>query len=250
MRELERLLNTMPLQPEVYLDLLTAHDWEQPQYYEFMMTRPVWMDMELRRVETADFSLCCALLTALLREDHFSNGAFAARVRNGDVKRLLHRMRLLAPSDGQAVLKQPENRATIQTLWETRCNQVTDENGVYLVESATETLRFLAYAAESSIPAYPVPVLQTKWEAGDHRCLYIGKAARQGGLKKRLWEYVGYGYGLKKNHRGGRAVWQVWNFADLTIRWEVVPDVNETEHELLRNYKSTYGTYPVANWRG
>jgi len=250
MRELERLLNVMPLQPEVYADILEAHGWEQPQYREFMMTRPVWMDMELRRVEKADFSLCCALLTALLREDHFSNGAFAGRVRNGDVKRLLHRMCVLVPAEGQTVSKRPQNRASIGTLLETKCSAVPNENGVYFVESASEPLCFLPNAAEDSIPTYPVSALQTKWEAGDRRCLYIGKAARQGGLKKRLWEYVGYGYGLKKNHRGGRAVWQVQGFEDLTIRWEVVPDANQTEHELLRYYKRTYGTYPVANWRG
>lgn len=250
MRELESLLNTMPLQAELYMDMLKAHRWEQQQYYEFMMTRPIWVDMELQRVEKADFSQCCALLTALLREDHFSNDAFAARVRNGDVKRLLHRMLSLAPTDGQAVLKHPGNRATIQMLLETKCGEVPCENGVYFVESASETLCFLPNAAEETIPAYPAHALQAKWEAGDHRCLYIGKAARQGGLKKRLWEYVGYGYGLKKNHRGGRAVWQVRDFGNLTIRWEIVPDTNQTEHELLCYYKSIYGTYPVANWRG
>ena len=40
----------------------------------------------------ADYELCTALLTAILREDHFSNGSFEHRQRIGLVDEILKRM--------------------------------------------------------------------------------------------------------------------------------------------------------------
>jgi len=146
--------------------------------------------------------------------------------------------------------KDSGNRASIRELYETKCAAIPRENGLYFVETSDGELCFVPDAAEPGIPAYPVAELQQKWEAGDHRCLYIGKAKRRGGLRKRLWEYIRYGYGLGKNHRGGRAIWQVRDFEALTIRWEPVEDAEQMEHDLLRAYKNAYGCYPVANRRG
>lgn len=250
MHDLEKIWTAVPQQPEPYDALLRKRGWEQLRYLDFMITHPIRLDLELQRVEQADFSLCCALLTALLREDHFSNGAFEKRLQGGDVKRILDRMYVLAGKGEPTVSGQPENRATVGELFETRCRLVSDQNGVYIVESPSQELSFLPEAPQAAGTPYSAAELQRKWAAGDRRCLYIGKAARQGGLRKRLWEYVGSGYGLKKNHRGGRAIWQVEDFEKLTIRWEAVPDANQMEHELLRYYKTNYGTYPAANWRG
>ena len=41
-----------------------------------MITEPIDCNEELRRVSGADYELCTALLTMLLREDYFSNGSF------------------------------------------------------------------------------------------------------------------------------------------------------------------------------
>ena len=47
---------------------------------------------ELKRLECDDYDLCSALLTMLLREDHFCNGTFAQRVESGQVERIVQRM--------------------------------------------------------------------------------------------------------------------------------------------------------------
>ncbi len=61
-------------------------------YSDYMNTGPISCAEELKRVADADYELCTALLTMLLREDHFSNGSFERRVRAGEVKPLLERM--------------------------------------------------------------------------------------------------------------------------------------------------------------
>ncbi len=61
-------------------------------YHDYMTTAPISCDEELKRVPTADYEFCTALLTMLLREDHFCDGSFEARLRDGDVRRLLERM--------------------------------------------------------------------------------------------------------------------------------------------------------------
>ena len=49
-------------------------------------------DKELTRIPTANYELCTAILTMLLREEHFCFGSFEPRVWNGDVKLVLERM--------------------------------------------------------------------------------------------------------------------------------------------------------------
>ena len=69
-------------------------------YNEYMTTAPIDCDVELERVPTAGWNLNCALLTMLLREDHFSNGSFERRQRKGQVDAILHRMiELLTKAD-------------------------------------------------------------------------------------------------------------------------------------------------------
>lgn len=61
-------------------------------YWDYMTTEPINCDEELKRLEHADYDLCSALLTMLLREDHFCNGAFAQRVESGQVECIIQRM--------------------------------------------------------------------------------------------------------------------------------------------------------------
>ena len=49
-------------------------------------------DKELTRIPTANYELCTAILTTLLREERFCFGSFEPRVWNGDVKLVLERM--------------------------------------------------------------------------------------------------------------------------------------------------------------
>ena len=61
-------------------------------YWEHTTTEPINCDIELKRLPEADYDLCAALLTMLLREDHFSNGALCERYESGQVDAILHRM--------------------------------------------------------------------------------------------------------------------------------------------------------------
>lgn len=61
-------------------------------YADYMTTEPINCNEKLQRVANADYELCIALLTAILREDHFSNGSFERRQRAGQVDEILKRM--------------------------------------------------------------------------------------------------------------------------------------------------------------
>lgn len=61
-------------------------------YCDYMTTEPIHCDKELKRLPEADYDLCCALLTMLLREDHFSNGSFDTRYEARQVQPILQRM--------------------------------------------------------------------------------------------------------------------------------------------------------------
>lgn len=61
-------------------------------YWDYMTTEPIKCNEELKRLESADYDLCSALLTMLLREDHFCNGSFDQRVESGQVERIVRRM--------------------------------------------------------------------------------------------------------------------------------------------------------------
>ena len=74
-----------------YKDLEDIGDLKT-NYYDYMTTAPINCDEELKRLTDADYELCTALLTMLLREDHFSNGSFMRRYEAGQVKMILDRM--------------------------------------------------------------------------------------------------------------------------------------------------------------
>ena len=75
-----------------YYKLLEDMGDLQPNYRDYMTTAPIDCDVELERVPTADWDLACALLTMLVREDHFDNGSFMCRQRKGQVDAILNRM--------------------------------------------------------------------------------------------------------------------------------------------------------------
>lgn len=62
-------------------------------YGDYMITEPIDCNEELKRVSGVDYELCTALLTMLLREDHFSNGSFDRRFADGQVLPVLVRMK-------------------------------------------------------------------------------------------------------------------------------------------------------------
>jgi len=61
-------------------------------YNSYMTTHPINCNIELLRLPSSNYDLCCALLTMLFREDHFYDGAFEDRIRKGDIKRVIDRL--------------------------------------------------------------------------------------------------------------------------------------------------------------
>jgi len=81
-----------PNSGEEYYKLLENIDALKTDYWDYMTTEPIDCDVELERLSEADFDLCAALLTMLLREDHFSNGSLMERYKNGQIDAILNKM--------------------------------------------------------------------------------------------------------------------------------------------------------------
>lgn len=75
-----------------YYELLENMRDLKYNYHDYATTAPIDCDKELERLQSADYELCTALLTMILREDHFSNGSFEKRQRAGQVTAILNRM--------------------------------------------------------------------------------------------------------------------------------------------------------------
>lgn len=88
----ETLNNHDILREDLFYDVLDECGAIIGNYHEYMTTAPIDCDTELCRIPDADYNLCCALLTMLLREDHFDNGSFARRQRNGQVNPIIERI--------------------------------------------------------------------------------------------------------------------------------------------------------------
>lgn len=54
---------------------------------------------------------------------------------------------------------------------------------------------------------------------------------------------------FREDPRGGRAIWQVEQREELRFSWQVCPEADELEKQLLRRYYETFHCYPVANRR-
>ena len=81
-------------------------------YGEYMTTAPINCNEELKRTETANWDLCCALLTMLFREDHFAQyGCFERRYENGDVQKIIDRMIFLLEQKESDINRRLSGRA-------------------------------------------------------------------------------------------------------------------------------------------
>ena len=65
------------------------------KYGDYLITEPVNYGEELKRLPGADYDLCCALFSMIIREDHFNSGAFAKRNEAEVVLSILDRMLIL-----------------------------------------------------------------------------------------------------------------------------------------------------------
>lgn len=105
MTDIERIafLKKEPPSPcclaDYYLNLLEVIGTFKRNYGDYLIISPINCDEELKRIDSADYELCCALLTMLIREDHFMQyGCFKDRFEKGDVQRIIERMIFLLES--------------------------------------------------------------------------------------------------------------------------------------------------------
>lgn len=115
-KEKIELLKTKPPKPcclaDYYQNLLEQIGAIKLHYYDYMITEHINVDEELKRVETADLDLCGALLTLLLREDHFAQyGCFERRCEKGDVQKIVDRMIYVLEDRESEIRKRLQGRA-------------------------------------------------------------------------------------------------------------------------------------------
>lgn len=92
-RKIQEVLELKNPQENLYADLLKTMGDLKTNYGDYMITEPIDCNEELKRVSGADYELCTALLTMLLREEYFSNGSFDRRFADGQVLPVLVRMK-------------------------------------------------------------------------------------------------------------------------------------------------------------
>lgn len=110
--ELFQKLNSRDsLHVDIYYDVLEKCNASKNNYHNYMKTAPINCDEELMRLPTADYDLCCALLTMILREDYFSNGSFEKRQREGHVKPIIDRIIKLLKEEQNSPVKSFSEKA-------------------------------------------------------------------------------------------------------------------------------------------
>ena len=92
---LEHAIEQQSYNEKIYYDLLNSFGGPIKNYTDYLTSQPVDCDYELTDAEKADFNKCLGLLTMILREDHFCDGALVKRVKNGEVRIILERMLFL-----------------------------------------------------------------------------------------------------------------------------------------------------------
>ena len=119
------------LRVELIYDVLEECGDLKFNYHEFASTHPIDCRQELLRLPAADYDTCSALLTMLLREDHFSNGSFERRQRAGEVKPIIDRMIALLEAQPRPGMKEFSEKALehlsgyyVYALIDPRDNQV------------------------------------------------------------------------------------------------------------------------------
>lgn len=199
---------------------------------------PVWLEMQPY--------LCVLTCIAWhFRRDHFCEGSLISKsIAEGAMLRLLRRLRQLCPATPPAT--------TLQTLYSFECNCVPEVPGVYrILRPEGMPIRFTERAYNPSAKLYSAEQLSRKYSACiDQEILYIGKADGKKGLRQRLKQYMNYGWGHATNHKGGRAIWQIEDTGLLLLAFEECKDARAREKQLLADYKTKNGSYPLANWRG
>jgi hypothetical protein len=89
-------INIKDIKPFTYGDfyqLVEYSEFIDYEYSEHLSTKPACIEQELKMLKSADLIFMKALLTAILREDHFDNGSFERRLEAGEVARVLRKLK-------------------------------------------------------------------------------------------------------------------------------------------------------------
>ena len=112
---IQKLNTDNVLRAGLFYEVLEECGALKENYYDYMTTAPVDCNQELLRLPAADYDLCCALLTMLLREDHFSNGSFDIRQHQGQVKPIVERMISVASATNASFSVNPQLTTSLLT---------------------------------------------------------------------------------------------------------------------------------------
>lgn len=92
-RKIQGILELKDPQEDLYADLLKTMGDLKNNYGDYMITEPLDCNEELKRIPGADYELCTALLSMMLKEDQVANGSFDRRFEDGQVLPVLERMK-------------------------------------------------------------------------------------------------------------------------------------------------------------
>jgi hypothetical protein len=142
---------------------------------------------------------------------------------------------------------------TIAELQRSRCSQVPNEPGVYLILRPDAQAPIYLPASiggrfKGKDPTLAVARLASQW-VPDSCVIYIGKASVP--LRHRLRLYMDFGLGKAVAHRGGRCIWQMADSGKLLVAWKVTSsdDPALVEAGLIQAFKARYARRPFANLR-
>lgn len=145
-----------------------------------------------------------------------------------------------------------------ETLSKSGKLDITINSGVYFVVSKNKLNKNFLLEKDKikyeKSKKYEKRVLEEKIEQinnenEDYQILYIGKANAKKGLNARLKQYLECNYTKGKQHYGGRAIWHLRDYENLSIVWIETDQSEKLEHNLLVEYKNKHKAYPFANWR-
>jgi hypothetical protein len=147
---------------------------------------------------------------------------------------------------------------SVNRLWESRCDEVPVERGVYVaVRDTLMPPKFLDHSVGGRFrhmdPSVPIDVLQSHWVPGAV-VLYLGLARGPGVrslLHQRVKRYLRFGQGRVVAHYGGRFVWQLRDHRVMLLAWMPTPDEDPAavEARLQAMFLARHGRLPFANLR-
>lgn len=121
-QKIQTLIDSKTPRLEHYYKLLEEMGDIEYKYTEYVESN---VDKEIKRLQNADYHMCCCLMTLIFREDYMINGRFKQRYDSGMVNDILERMILLlkGEDDKRSALKEKKMKISrlqevdIRKLW-------------------------------------------------------------------------------------------------------------------------------------